>query len=294
MVVSHSVARSLLVARRAAQFAAPFPNRQRSLAIRLTMVLPAGRTMEDAVINDARAREGGRPADAEVPIVAPAASQAGMFGRALRVLEAHPTRGAASAVLTGMGMVAGEQLWTGIPAILFVLYVVIAASAFLSGLTDAFRQRDPRRPRLPRRRTARRPSVPREPPRRIHEIAHNCVICGRPLTNPESMRARVGSTCIKRYGPRFKMIVNPDHVRWTDLVATAEAERAAEQKRLDADFETATRAYDQARRAWAEEVASEAGQERRRRRRAASRLMLASVASAPLLLVGIALALAPS
>jgi predicted nucleic acid-binding protein len=192
----------------------------------------------------------------------------------------------------GAAMVAGEGLASVVPGLLFMLYLLVASAALLRGLALWFRHQDPRRPRPPRRRIAKRSRVPREPQRQIHEIAHNCVICGGPLTNHESMRARVGSTCIKRYGPRFKLIENPDHRAWRQVVAAAETERGAEQSRLDARFERSVALHWHQERAWVAEAASTAGRERRRCRKAGSRLVTSSVASAPLLLVGIGCALA--
>lgn len=216
----------------------------------------------------------------------------GLLERTSRAPERHPVASAFCSIPLGAAMVAGEALAPVVPGLLFMLYVLIAAAAFLRGLVEWVRRRDPPRPRAPRRPIAKRSRVPREPKRLIHEIAHNCVICGRPLTNRESMRARVGSTCIKRYGPRFKLIENPDHATWRRTVAAAEMERAAKQSRLDAEFDRAVVLHQERERAWAAEVAATAGQERRQQRKAASRLVASSVASAPLLLVGIGCALA--
>lgn len=216
----------------------------------------------------------------------------GGFQRRLRAPERHPVASAVCSMPLGAAMVGGERLAPVVPGILFVLYLLVAFALLLRGVALWIRHRDPRRPRSPRRPIAKRPRVPREPPRQVHEIAFKCVICGRPLTNPESMRARVGSTCIKRYGPRFKLIQNPDHVMWRRLVAAAEAERATQQTRLDADFERAMSAHDKDARAWAAEVATPAGQERRQHRKTGSRLVFCSFASAPLLLIGIGWALA--
>ena len=78
----------------------------------------------------------------------------------------------------------------------------------------------------------------REPARTVHDIAYNCVICGRALTNPQSQRQRVGSTCVKTHGPRYKMVANPVHGQWTRhkalaLKAQVEAQEVADEAHLD-------------------------------------------------------------
>lgn len=75
-------------------------------------------------------------------------------------------------------------------------------------------------------------------------MADNCIKCGRPLTNPKSRRARVGTTCIKRYGPQPRKIPNPAHAVWQEKRQRAESERAAEQRAFDAEFASAQSTYE--------------------------------------------------
>lgn len=140
--------------------------------------------------------------------------------------------------------------------------LLVACALVVSGLGTWARSRDPRRPREPRPRKARRRRVPREPASQVHEIAHRCVICNRPLTNAQSMRARVGSTCIKRYGPRYKLIPNPEHARWRGLVAAADADRAAEQASFNVAHQRAMADHQTAVARWEQERTSSAGRAR--------------------------------
>ena len=77
-----------------------------------------------------------------------------------------------------------------------------------------------------------------EPADTVHDIAYNCVICGRPLTNYQSQRQRVGSTCVKTHGPRYKMVANPVHGEWMRQRSLAErlqveAQDVADEAHLD-------------------------------------------------------------
>lgn len=195
-------------------------------------------------------------------------------------------------VLLGATMVIGEEyLFAGLAAILSMAYLVAALVFFVRGAVIWGRHRDPPRPRAPRRVMAQRAPVPPEPPRLVHELAHHCVLCGRPLTNPESMRARVGSTCIKRYGPRYKMIRNVRHERWSALLAAAEAQCAAAQAKLDVAHRRSLDVHQRDEAAWHEGVQSPVGVERRAVRTTGRRLVAISVASHPAVFSGIAVAL---
>ena len=209
----------------------------------------------------------------------------------LRAVSDHPILTTASFVVVGTAMVLAEPIAAWMPVLLLLASICLSMALLLRGATVWWRHRDPRRPRAPRLQRARLPWLPSEPPQQVHELAYNCVICGRPLTNPQSMRARVGSTCIQRYGPRYKLVPNPDHERWRGLVAAAEADRAAEQARLKHAYE---RAVDEHRRlvaTWEQERASPGGQIRQRRRSDGRRLMIVGSASVPALIVGVSAAL---
>jgi hypothetical protein len=179
-------------------------------------------------------------------------------------------------------MVASATLSPVFPTVIFLVALTLAGGAFASGLLSWIGNLDPWRPRTPVLKRARLRRVPPEPPAQVHELAYNCVICGRPLTNPQSMKARVGSTCIRTYGPRFKLIANPEHARWRSLVAAAEAERAAEQARLNVAHARALDEHGRAIKSWESERASVAGQERLNRRQAARHRMLLGGACAPI------------
>ena len=89
-----------------------------------------------------------------------------------------------------------------------------------------------------------------------------------------------------------KLIANPEHARWRGLVAAAEAERAAEQARLNVAQAQAMVAHAHAMKAWDFERTSPAGQVRRDRRRAAcTRMLLGGVCAPAGMFVGIAVAL---
>lgn len=178
-------------------------------------------------------------------------------------------RALAWSTLTGVVAVLGDLLWPGFSALLFLVGFIALVMATTRAVVQYVRHRDSARPRSPRLRRARRRRRPPEPPSRIPEIAYSCVICGRPLTNHQSQLARVGSTCIRTYGPRPRMIANPEHERWRSRVAALEAERAAEQARLNVEHERALEAHAHDMDQWGAELNSHAGHERKAGRAAA-------------------------
>lgn len=197
-----------------------------------------------------------------------------------------------SAIAAGVVAVLGEQLASGVAAIIFLAGTLLGSWAVLSGLILWLQVRGPERPGLPKMRTARRPRVPREPKKHVPELSSRCVICGRPLTNAQSMRARVGSTCIKTYGPRYAWVANPAHVAWQRVLAAAEATRAAEQARLTSAHFEAMAVYPRQLSAWEEERRTSLGQSRiARQSLARHRLMLAGMVAPAGFFVGLAAAL---
>jgi len=70
------------------------------------------------------------------------------------------------------------------------------------------------RPRKPRRPRVRKHWVGFAPSPTTWDMADNCVKCGRPLTDPSSRLARVGTKCIKIYGSQQRRIPNPAHSVW--------------------------------------------------------------------------------
>jgi hypothetical protein len=104
------------------------------------------------------------------------------------------------------------------------------------------------------------------------------------------MRARVGSTCIKRYGPRYLMVANPAHEQWTRLIAAAEAPKASEQELLNDQHRSALIKFHQLKEAWQRELVSPNGQVRRRRRDVGRKLVVTGALSFPLAFLGVAVA----
>ncbi|GIL33979.1 hypothetical protein [Phycicoccus sp. DTK01] len=98
--------------------------------------------------------------------------------------------------------------------------------------------------------------VPPEPDRRVLEESDSCVICGRPLTNADSSKARVGTQCIQVHGPRFKMVENLAWVRWSTELVAARAEQAQRQAEADAAHSRAVATHAQQYERWQEELAS--------------------------------------
>lgn len=107
------------------------------------------------------------------------------------------------------------------------------------------------KPRRPRRRRVRRQWVGFPPSSTIWDLADNCVKCGRPLTDPRSRQARVGTKCIRIYGSQQRKIPNPRHAAWTDKKAKAEVAYIEDKVRADAEYARAKAAYDEARAEWA-------------------------------------------
>lgn len=175
---------------------------------------------------------------------------------------------------------------------LFGASLMLTLALCVKGVWRLRQHRDPPPPEPPEYRQARRRAVAPEPPRQIYEFASHCVICGRPLTNPYSMRARVGSTCIQRYGPRYKMIANPQHAVWTKAVAAAVAEQRAEQGRLDKAHQPRMRHHENQVRLWKIELDTPEGRARRQMRQAGRHLLLSGAAGSLGLTAGAATTLA--
>ena len=187
----------------------------------------------------------------------------------------HPVVPAGISLPVGFGMILFVRLTTVfrawpfqayIVALLLLGYLILVSALFAAGVIAWWRHRDPRPLRGPRLSRARRRRSPFEPPRQVNAIARNCVICGRRLANAKSIRARVGSTCIKRYGPRYLLVANPAHDQWTRLVAAAEALRASEQALLNAQHRSALITFHKLKEAQQRELASPSGKVRRRHR----------------------------
>ncbi|TWH00543.1 hypothetical protein L615_002100000380 [Nocardioides sp. J9] len=114
----------------------------------------------------------------------------------------------------------------------------------------AARRRAGKKPKKPKPQKARAEWVGAQPSSTIWELAYNCVKCGRPLTNPESQRHRVGTDCIKRCGSQARRIENPEFSAWTARKARAEVDRVARQVELDAEHARAMTAYEDALARW--------------------------------------------
>lgn len=107
------------------------------------------------------------------------------------------------------------------------------------------------KPRRPRRRRVRKTWVGFAPPSMIWDLADNCVKCGRPLTDPRSRQARVGTKCIRVYGSQQRKIPNPQHAAWIAKKTKAEVTYTAAKVRADAEYARAMSAYEEARTEWA-------------------------------------------
>jgi hypothetical protein len=106
------------------------------------------------------------------------------------------------------------------------------------------------KPRRPRRRRVRKQWVGFAPSSTIWDLADNCVKCGRPLTDPRSRQARVGTKCIRIYGSQQRKIPNPRHAAWIARKTKADTAYIAEKVRADAEYARARTAYDEARAEW--------------------------------------------
>lgn len=112
------------------------------------------------------------------------------------------------------------------------------------------RRRAGRKPRKPRRQRAYAAWVGLPPSSTVWDISSRCVKCGRPLTNPNSQRHRVGTDCIKRYGSQARKIPNPAYAQWSARKARADADRIARQVVLDAEYAGRSLVYEQALADW--------------------------------------------
>lgn len=106
------------------------------------------------------------------------------------------------------------------------------------------------RPRRPRKRRVRRQRVGFAPPPTIWDMADNCVKCGRPLTDPRSRQARVGTKCIRIYGSQQRRIPNPQYSAWIDRKTKADVAYVTEKVQADAEYARAKTAYDEALAKW--------------------------------------------
>lgn len=78
-------------------------------------------------------------------------------------------------------------------------------------------------------------------------MADRCIKCNRPLTDPRSKRARVGTKCIRIYGTQQQRVPNPDYERWRARKSEADARYAATKAQADAEYARAMEAYSIAR-----------------------------------------------
>lgn len=160
------------------------------------------------------------------------------------------------------------QDFTGV--VLLALSIGIPIAVSLAAAYQYIANRHPSAPRVPKVKRARRSWTGFPPPRTVHLLSDRCTICGRPLTTYASRKARVGSTCIKQYGPRFMKIENPKYRDWERTKARAEAMRALEQQKLDAAHAQRLHEHSDALVLWQRELASANGGLRERNRRVAS------------------------
>jgi hypothetical protein len=108
----------------------------------------------------------------------------------------------------------------------------------------------PRRPAGPLRNIAELDFRVPEPAQRVPLLADVCTLCGRPLSNPDSRLARVGSECVKVHGPRPLSVPNAAYGEWAVSKRVAEAETAARQRVLDRHHEQALKAHAHDVRRW--------------------------------------------
>ncbi|WP_137876350.1 DUF6011 domain-containing protein [Rhodococcus sp. Q] len=169
--------------------------------------------------------------------------------------------------------------------LLILLIIAVAIAVMLRGAVLWYRHRNPRRPREPHPGKARLARLPRCPDQVLPLLSSYCVICGRPLTSPESQRARVGTTCIKKHGPKYATKPNPEYIDWLKLKSAAEADRDAEQTKLDAQHKSALAEHALLTAEWEAEMASPVGIARNAQRRIGMRLFYTGAASSAFLLL---------
>lgn len=107
-----------------------------------------------------------------------------------------------------------------------------------------------RKPRKPKLKKASRPWVGLPPSSTIWEMSPRCVKCGRPLTNLNSQRHRVGTDCIKRYGSQARKIPNPAYTAWSARRAKADTDRIAQQAVYQAEHSRTLAEYTVALDRW--------------------------------------------
>lgn len=95
-----------------------------------------------------------------------------------------------------------------------------------------------------------------EPPRLVLEPSLTCEICGRSLTRPESQLARVGTECIKIYGPRNKSVPNPAHEDWSHALIARRVQEIEARTRAEGQYRRELESYRNAIGEWEEEINS--------------------------------------
>lgn len=112
------------------------------------------------------------------------------------------------------------------------------------------RRRAGKKPRKPKLKKASRDWVGFPPSSTVWDMSYRCVKCGRPLTNPNSQRHRVGTDCIKRYGSQARKIPNPAYTAWSARRAKADVDKIAQQAAYDAEHARAMADYAAALDRW--------------------------------------------
>jgi hypothetical protein len=145
----------------------------------------------------------------------------------------------------------GQRLLAGVAISIAAMALGIAALVLmLHGLWVRQVNRLPRRPAGPLRNVAELDFRVPEPAQRVPVHSDFCTLCGRPLSNPDSRLARVGSECVKVHGPRPLSVPNPAYGEWVVSKRVAEAETAARQRVLDRLHEQALKAHVHDVRRW--------------------------------------------
>ncbi len=180
----------------------------------------------------------------------------------MTAISARPLKVIGTFLVTSLlGAMLAPDLWNSLE--LLRVFAFASTTTVLAG-AGAVRalNRLPRKPKEPKRRLAKLRSAGSRPSPVIPLLMSRCVICNRPLRDPQSMRAGVGPDCWRRYGAQPQYQPNPAYALWERRVEQLRREQQEEQRQYDVEHAREMARHQQQMRQWQAEMATPTNQAR--------------------------------